>query len=112
MTFRWGVDMDGAVILGAELMAECVTEVLREEEPFRHDASSIASRGGRGRDFDGGVSRVPFENARSPAEEILSPAGTIGKRVKEEGECGKGAGNLGFEIPEPYEGRDNDAEYD
>jgi hypothetical protein len=59
VAFR-GADMDGAVILGAGLIPEYVTEVLREEEPFRHVASSMASREGRGRDFDGGVkNRLP-----------------------------------------------------
>ena len=56
VAFR-GVDMDGAVILGAGLIPEYVTEVLREEELLRHVASSMASRGGRGRDFDGGVKK-------------------------------------------------------
>ena len=47
--------MDEAIILGAGLIPECVAENLRGEKPFRHVASSTASRGGWGRDLDGGV---------------------------------------------------------
>jgi hypothetical protein len=66
--------MDGAVILGAGLIAEYVTEVLRKEEPFRHEESSMASRGGRGRDFDGGVmNRVPEKYARKREHVDVTP---------------------------------------
>jgi hypothetical protein len=52
--------MDGAIILGARLIPECVAKLLRVEKPFRHVASSTASKGGRGCDFDrSGMWRVP-----------------------------------------------------
>jgi len=49
--------MDGAIILGARLIPEYVAELLRGEKPFRHVASSTASKGGRGCDFDGSEMR-------------------------------------------------------
>jgi hypothetical protein len=52
--------MDGAIILGARLIPECVAKLLRVEKPFRHVASSTASKGGRGCDFErSGMWRVP-----------------------------------------------------
>ena len=53
--------MDGAIIMGAGLNPEGVAAILRWDS-FRHVASSMLSRGGRGHDFDGGTTRPVPEN--------------------------------------------------